>query len=284
MELCKPEELRSLLENHGFRFSKSLGQNFLIAGWVPERIAEASGADRSCGVVEIGPGVGCLTKELAERAGKVVSIELDKRLLPVLEETVVPMGNVEIVPGDVMKTDLEALVREKLAGLRPVVCANLPYNITSPVLTKLLESGMFETVTVMIQREVTKRICAEPGTADYGAFTVFCRYHAETELLFDVPPSCFMPQPKVTSAVVRLTRRERPPVETDEALFFRVVRGAFLQRRKTLVNALQSSFGELDRETLCAILQRAGLDEKVRGETLDMEAFARVANAIGGLK
>ena len=177
MNLCDYNDIRELLGRHGFHFSKSMGQNFLIDPQVPYDIAAASRADGSCGVLEIGPGIGPLTAELAQRAGKVVSVELDKSLLPVLAETMAPYPNVEIVPGDVMKLDLDALVREKFAGLRPIVCANLPYNITTPVLTKLIETPCFETVTVLIQREVARRLCAPQGSSDGGSFSLFLQYH-----------------------------------------------------------------------------------------------------------
>ena len=216
MNLTDYSEIRALLARHGFRFSKSLGQNFLTAAWVPERIAEAAGLDEQTGVLEVGPGVGCLTEQLSLRAGKVLAVELDKALKPVLAETLAGRDNVEILFGDVLKQDLPALVREKLPGLRPVICANLPYNVTTPLLTAFLEAGCFEIVTVMIQREVARRICAGPGTADYGAFGLFVQWHCETELLFDVPPSCFVPQPKVTSSVIRLTKRAEKPFFAED--------------------------------------------------------------------
>lgn len=273
-------EIRALLQRHGFRFSKSLGQNFLIADWVPERIAESAGLDRETGVLEIGPGVGCLTAELAERAGRVLSVELDKALMPVLAETLRGRENVEVFFGDILKQDIPALVAESLPGLRPVVCANLPYNVTTPVLTALLRPGCFETVTVMIQREVTKRICAGAGTPDYGAFGLFVQWHTEPELLFEVPSGCFVPQPKVTSAVIRLTRRDTPPVPVlDEALLFKVIRAAFNQRRKTLTNALMSGLA-LSREQAESALKNAGFDTKIRGEVLDIGGFAKISDEL----
>lgn len=280
MNLTDYNEIRALLSRHGFRFSKSLGQNFLTAAWVPERIAEEAGLDEQTGVLEIGPGVGCLTVELAKRAGKVVSVELDKALMPVLAETLTGCENVEVVFGDATRMDLKALVGECFPGLRPVVCANLPYNVTSPLLTALIETGCFETITVMIQREVARRLCAAPGSADYGAFGLFVQWHCETELLFDVPPSCFVPQPKVTSSVIRLTRRETPPVPVrDEGLLFRIIRAAFNQRRKTLVNALASGLG-LGKEKLETVLTNAGFDTRIRGEALDIGGFAKIADEI----
>jgi len=223
MNLTNINDIKALLGRHGFHFSKSMGQNFLIESWVPHDIAEAAGLDDNCGVMEIGPGIGPLTQQLAMRAKKVASIELDRDLLPILGETMAPYSNVEIVPGDAMKLDFNALVSEKFAGLNVKACANLPYNITTPIITKMLESKCFSTITVMIQREVAKRICAKPGDPDCGAFSLFCQYHAECELLFEVPPECFIPAPKVTSAVIRLTPRTVPPVDIDEKAFFSVI-------------------------------------------------------------
>ena len=281
MNLTDYKEIRALLEKHGFRFSKSLGQNFLTAAWVPEDIAGAAGLDEQTGVLEIGPGVGCLTRELSKRAGKVVSVELDRSLRPVLAETLAGCENVEVVFGDILKQDIPALLDETMPGLRHVVCANLPYNVTTPVLTALLESGRFETVTVMIQREVARRICALPNTPDYGAFGVFVQWHAGTELLFDVPPSCFVPQPKVTSSVIRLTRRAAPPFPVrDEELLFRIVRAAFNQRRKTLVNALASQIPGVTKEDVEKTLAALGYDTRIRGEVLDLGGFAKISDKI----
>ena len=280
MNLTDYNEIRALLTRHGFRFSKSLGQNFLTAAWVPERIAEEAGLDEQTGVVEVGPGIGCLTAELAKRAGKVAAIELDRALLPVLKETLRDFDNVTVIPGDATKLDLRALAEEKLPGLRPVVCANLPYNVTTPVLTALIRPGCFETITVMIQREVARRICAPAGSPEYGAFGIFVQWHMETELLFEVPPSCFVPQPKVTSAVIRLKKREKPPVETrSEKLLFAVVRAAFNQRRKTLTNGLCSGLN-LSREQAENAIRNAGFDTKIRGETLDVGGFAKITDEL----
>ncbi|OUQ23371.1 16S rRNA (adenine(1518)-N(6)/adenine(1519)-N(6))-dimethyltransferase [Flavonifractor sp. An135] len=283
MDLCNERDIRALLARHGFRFSKSMGQNFLIESWVPRDIAAASGAGPGVGVVEVGPGIGPLTVELAQRAEKVAAVELDRALYPILEETLAPYPNVEVVPGDVMKLDLAALCREKLPGLTPMVCANLPYNITTPVITSFLEAGCFSAITVMIQREVAQRICAQPGGKDYGAFSVFCQYYAETEFLFEVPAQCFLPAPKVTSAVVRLTPRSAPPQTlVDDKTFFRTVRGAFAQRRKTLLNSL-GTLG-IPKDTIRAALLSCGLQENVRGEQLDIPTFAALAAALAAVK
>lgn len=282
MNLCDELTIRMLLERHGFHFSKSMGQNFLIDPQIPADIAAASQADETCGVLEIGPGIGPLTSELAQRAGKVVSIELDRALLPILAETMAPYSNAEIVPGDVTRLDLKALIGEKFAGLRPIVCANLPYNITTPVLTALLESQQFSAITVMIQREVAKRICAQPGTSDYGAFSLYCQYHAQCELLFEVPPDCFIPAPKVTSAVIQLTPTPQPPVAvSDEGFLFRVVRAAFSMRRKTLANGLANGFsGQLTKGEITELIQSCGFAPTVRGEQLGLAEFAQLADAI----
>ena len=283
MDLCNERDIRALLARHGFRFSKSMGQNFLIESWVPRDIADASGAGPGVGVVEVGPGIGPLTVELAQRAERVAAVELDRALYPILEETLAPYPNVEVVPGDVMKLDLADLCREKLPGLTPMVCANLPYNITTPVITSFLEAGCFSAITVMIQREVAQRICAAPGGKDYGAFSVFCQYYAETELLFEVLPECFLPAPKVTSAVVRLVPRSAPPQTlVDDKTFFWVVRGAFAQRRKTLLNSL-GTLG-LSKDAVRAVLLSCGLQENVRGEQLDIPTFAALAAALAAVK
>ena len=281
MERNDKAAIEALLKRHGFHFSKSMGQNFLIDPDIPYNIAEASGADAHCGVLEIGPGIGPLTQQLAQRAGRVVAIELDTALLPILQETMAEYDNVTIRHGDILKQNLPELVAEVFDGLTPMVCANLPYNITTPVLTALLESQQFSAITVMIQREVAKRICAQPGTSDYGAFSLYCQYHAQCELLFEVPPDCFIPAPKVTSAVITLrTRQKRPWDIADEAVFFRAVRASFAMRRKKLSNGLSSGFPELGKAGAEAVIAAAGFDANVRGETLGIPEFARIANEI----
>ena len=207
-------------------------------------------------------------------------MELDRALLPILKETLADCPNAEIVPGDILKTDIPALVGEKFAGLTAVACANLPYNITTPAITALIEAGCFASITVMIQREVARRICARPGTGDYGAFSVFCQYHTAPELLFDVPPECFIPAPKVTS-VLRMVPRPAPEEVDDPEHFFRVVRAAFAQRRKTLVNGLHAAFGDkLTKEQLANILVDCGLPADVRGERLGIAEFAGISRKI----
>lgn len=284
MELTNIDQIKELLGRHGFRFSKSLGQNFLTAAWVPEDIAESAQLDENTGVLEVGPGVGCLTRELSRRAGKVVSVELDKALKPVLQETLAGCENVEILYGDVLKQDIAALAEEKFPGMKKAICANLPYNVTSPLLTAFIEAGCFETITVMIQREVARRICAAPGTGDYGAFGIFVQWHMEAELLFDVPPSCFIPQPKVTSSVIRLKRRPAHPAKVcDEQLMFRIIRAAFNQRRKTLVNAVSSQLGSITKEQAAQAIANCGFDTRIRGEVLDIGGFAKISDEIGNI-
>lgn len=285
MNLCDINQIKPLLARHGFHFSKSMGQNFLIDHRVPESIAEESGAKKDCVALEIGPGIGPLTVQLAQRAGKVVSVELDKALFPVLEETLADCDNVTIVPGDIMKINLNELAKEHFEGFTPIACANLPYNITTPVITKLLESGLFRSVTVMIQKEVAQRICAAPGSKDYGAFSILCQYYADCELLFAVPPHCFLPAPKVTSAVVRMTLRNEPPAGiTDRELFFKTVRASFLQRRKKLLNGLAASFQKMSKEQLRQAILNSGFDENVRGEQLGLEEFSRLSREIARLQ
>ena len=284
MELTDYNEIRALLTRHGFRFSKSMGQNFLTAAWVPERIAESARLDADTAVLEIGPGVGCLTEQLAERAGRVLCVELDRSLKGVLDETLAGRGNVEIVFGDILKQDIPALVREHFGDMRAVVCANLPYNVTSPLLTALIKAGCFESITVMIQREVARRICAGAGTPDYGAFGVFVQWNCTAEPLFDVPPGCFMPRPKVTSSVIRLVRRtEKPCAVSDEELLFKIIRAAFNQRRKTLANALSSGL-EIERAELERAIEKCGFDARIRGETLTIADFARLTDEIASFQ
>ena len=281
INVCDIQVMKPLLAEHGFHFSKAKGQNFLIARWVPENIAVESGVDSSAGVLEIGPGIGPLTQQLALRAGKVCAVELDKRLAPILKQTVGEFSNLEIIWDDVLNLDIAALVAEKFPGLRPMACANLPYYITSPILTALLEAECFEAVTVMVQKEVAQRIAAKPGSADYSAFTVFCQYYAEPEILFDVPAHCFLPQPKVTSAVITLrTRKDIPWDIADKEIFFRTVRASFAMRRKKLTNGLAAGFSELGKSGAAEVIRRCGLDENVRGETLSIPQFAALSNEI----
>ena len=282
MNLCDIDQIKALLARHGVRFSKSMGQNFLIQDWVPRDIAAASGAAPGVGVLEVGPGIGPLTRELAGLADRVVSVELDRALLPILAETLGDCPNAEVVSGDILKTDISALVGEKFQCVRAVACANLPYNITTPAITALIEAGCFDSITVMIQREVAKRVCAAPGTADYGAFSVFCQYHTAPEYLFEVPPDCFLPAPKVTSAVVRMVPRPAPAEADDPDHFFRVVKASFALRRKTLANSLAAGLG-MPREEIAQAIQRCSLPAGIRGERLSIPQFAQLSRALRGL-
>ena len=281
INVCDIQVMKPLLAEHGFHFSKAKGQNFLTQRWVPEQIAEQAGVDETAGVLEIGPGIGPLTQQLCLRAKKVCAVELDKRLAPILKQTVGEFNNLEIIWDDVLNQDIAALVAEKFPGLRPMACANLPYYITSPILTALLEAECFSSVTVMVQKEVAQRIAAQAGSEDYSAFTVFCQYYAEPAILFDVPAHCFLPQPKVTSAVITLrTREEKPWAIEDEKIFFRTVRASFAMRRKKLANGLAAGFSELGKEGAAAVIAAAGLPENVRGETLTIAQFAALSNEI----
>ena len=267
--------IRSVLEKHGFNFSKALGQNFLINPSVCPRMAEYSLADENTGVIEIGAGIGVLTAELAKIAKKVVCVELDTRLLPILDETLADFDNIEIVNADVMKTDLKALIEEKFQGMDVVVCANLPYYITSPVITMLLESRLpIKAVTVMIQKEAADRLCTPVGSRDSGAITVCTNYYAQVKQLFNVSRGSFMPAPNVDSTVIRLDIREYPAVEvSDEKKFFKMVKAAFAQRRKTALNSISSGMG-LSKTQVADALRASGLEENVRAEKLTMDELA----------
>jgi len=285
MNLCNIIEVKALLSRHGFYFSKSLGQNFLIDPSIPERIAELSELNKNCGVLEIGPGIGSLTVELARRAKKVVALELDKKLLPLLSETLHDCPNVEVLNIDALAVDFSELIKDKFEGLKPVVCANIPYNITSPLISKLIECGCFENITIMIQREVAKRLCAKPSTADYGSFTIYVNYYTEPTILFDVSPDSFIPQPKVWSSVLLLKKRVLPPAEIEnESLFFKLVKASFEQRRKTLVNGIFAAFGHrFTKPEIENLLSNCGLSPNIRGEAIDIVGFARIANLMNEL-
>lgn len=273
--------IREILTRHGFHFSKSMGQNFLINPSVCPRMAESCGADASCGVLEIGPGVGVLTVELAKRAKKVAAIELDRRLLPVLAETLADYPHVKVIEGDVMEVDLLRLFREEFPGMRVHVCANLPYYITSPVLMRLLEQRLpIESITVMVQKEAADRICAVPGTRASGAVSAAVRYYAEPELLFRVSRGSFLPAPKVDSAVIRLRVRKQPCVQVEnEPLFFSLVRASFGQRRKTLCNAAAAGLG-IPKELLAKWMAQCGLPPQIRAESMTLQQFAALSNRI----
>ena len=284
MDLCSKTDLSDLLSRHGFTFSKALGQNFLISRPVIRKIISSSGIGPGDGVLEIGPGAGCLTAELADSASAVVAVELDERLLPVLDETLHGRNNVTVLREDAMKLDINKTVGTFFEGLRPVVCANLPYSITTPLIIRLLESECFDSLTLMVQKEVEQRLTAIPGDPECGAITVFTQFYTQAEMLFTVPASCFWPAPKVDSAIIHLkTRSERVVSKESEPVFFRTVRAAFSQRRKTLLNSLSSGFGSLGKEQIADVISQLGYDPRVRGEKLGTEDFARLSQALGEL-
>lgn len=271
--------IKDILSRHGFTFSKSLGQNFLINPSVCPRMAEFSGAGKGVGVIEIGPGIGVLTNELCKLADKVVAIELDKRLLPVLEETLGEYDNLKVVNADVLETDLHKLIEGEFSGMKVVVCANLPYYITSPVIMKLLEDKLpISAITVMVQKEAAQRICAEVGSRQSGAVTVSVNYYAKPEMLFSVSAGSFMPAPKVDSAVIRLNILDEPPVKVnDEKKFFSVVKASFSQRRKVISNSLSSGLS-LDKSKTAEVLEKSGVPLNARAEKLSLQNFADIAN------
>lgn len=281
LELTDIGVIRGLMKKYGFAFSKGLGQNFLTDPSVCPRIAEYGFAQEGYGILEIGAGFGVLTAELARSAEKVVSLELDKRLMPVLNETLGDFDNVRVINEDVMKADLEKLVETEFKGLKFSVCANLPYYITSPVIMRLLESGIpFGAITVMVQKEAAERLCAEVGTRQAGAVTAAVRYYGSAETLFDVPKESFMPSPKVDSAVIRIIPdRHYSEMVRDKEMFFKVVRGAFAQRRKTLVNSLSSSLG-IAKDTLYGCMDELGIAENIRAEQLSMEELTELSHKL----
>jgi len=282
MDLYDYNTIKRILTRHGFTFSKALGQNFLIDPSVCPRMAAALEADDRTGVLEIGPGIGVLTKELSAVCGRVAAVELDRRLPDVLAETLANCPNVQVVSGDVLQMDLQALFADQFDGCdRLQVCANLPYYITTPVLMRLLESELpIERLVVMVQLEAAKRLCAPLGTRDCGAVSAAVEYYTQAEILFEVGRESFFPSPNVDSAVIALTRRQQPLVQvTDEGYFFRVVKGAFLQRRKTLANSLNAALG-VPKAELTALFQSLGLSATVRAEQLTMSQMAALANAL----
>lgn len=282
MNLCSYNEISSLLKMHGFTFSKALGQNFIINERICPAMAQSLNANENTGVLEIGPGIGVLTKELCSVAGKVVSVELDNRLFPILSETLSDCGNIEIVEGDALKMDLNALIDEKFTGMSDIkVCANLPYYITSPIIMKLIESKLpVSEIVVMVQKEAADRLAAQIGSRESGALTVAAQYYAEIEKLFDVSRGSFMPQPKVDSAVIKLFVRKEPPVRAEnEKRFFEIVRAAFAQRRKTALNSLSSSLN-IPKDKVRAALEKIGRNENDRAERFSMDEFAALSALI----
>ncbi len=286
MSLTDIGYVKRLMSSHGITFQKKFGQNFLINPTVPMRIAEECGARPEDAILEIGPGIGTMTQYLCEMYEKVVAVEIDRALIPVLGETLADYDNVTVIEGDIMKTDLKALFAEQFAGKNVTVCANLPYYITTPILMRLLESGIpLDNITVMIQKEVADRLAAAPGTADYGAVTASVQYYAEVEKLFQVSAGNFLPAPKVDSAVVRLRLYKDKPVKVQsEDMLFRVIKAAFGQRRKTLINALSAGMGDFTKEALSRAIAEAGFAESIRGERLSTADFGRLADVLYQMK
>ncbi len=279
--LANPAVIKEILNKNSFNFSKSLGQNFLIDEGVLEAIVDQSEIENS-NVLEIGPGFGTLTQRLCERAKKVVCVEIDSAAIPILTDNLKECGNLKIIHADIMKTDIKALIKEEFGDEKVKVCANLPYYITSPVILNLLNPELpIESITVMIQKEVAERINASPGTKDYGVLTLTAGYYADSEIVAKAPPSSFMPPPKVSSAVIKLTMRDKPAVNVDDTqMYFKVIKAAFALRRKTLLNALSSGLGK-PKEEIITLLEKADIDPKRRGETLSASEFALITNAIG---
>ncbi len=283
MKLSNPSELKSVIEKHGFSFSKSLGQNFLIDQNVLDKIVSGSGIDESWGVLEIGPGAGTLTRELATRAKRVVAVEIDKSLIPLLEDTLSDFDNASVINEDVMKVDLKQLIIENFDGMPVAVVANLPYYITTPIIMSFLENEIpVKSLTVMVQKEVADRMAASPGGKDYGALSLAVQFYTDPKIICTAMPHCFMPQPKVESQVVKLSVLDKPRVEAKNRKFmFDVIKSAFSQRRKTLLNALSKSpYINVEKQIVANAMEIAGLDPNIRGERLTLEQFAQLSDNI----
>ena len=279
--LGNPKNTIEIIQKYEFMFQKKFGQNFLIDTHVLEKIISAAGITKNDCVLEIGPGIGTMTQYLAENAGHVVAVEIDRNLIPILKETLADYDNVTVINEDILRVDIKALAEEYNGGKPIKVVANLPYYITTPIIMGLFEKNVpVDSITVMVQKEVAQRICAEPGTAAYSAFSIYVQYHAKAEILFDVPADCFVPKPKVDSAVLKLVPLDKPAVETkDEKLFFALVRAAFNMRRKTLVNALGPVLASaMSKEEIVALVEAAGLDARIRGERLSLADYAKLAD------
>ena len=286
MDLCNISVIKSVMADAGITFHKEFGQNFLTNRIIPEDIADNCADTSERMVLEIGPGIGCLTQELAMRFKKVVAVEIDRGLIPVLNKTLAEYDNITIINEDVMKVDLASLVAEHSEGMPVSVCANLPYYITTPILMYLLESGVkFSTITVMVQNEVAARLAAKPGSSDYGAITAVLGYYGTVRKLFKVSAGCFIPAPKVDSAVVRIDLFDKCPYTIkDEKLFWNCIRAAFEMRRKTLENALVAKLGGFTKEQVAEAISACGFDAKIRGERLSTEEFVNLSNALYDLK
>jgi len=278
--ISSPKKTKEIVQKHGFKFSKSLGQNFLIDQNILDHIVDGAGISQDDYVIEVGPGIGSLTQNIAERANSVVAIEIDKTLIPILEETLAGYSNVAVINADVLKLDLHKLISERFEGKNVKVIANLPYYVTTPIIMKFLEERVpVQSLTIMIQKEVADRMQAKPGTKDYGALSIAVQYYCNPKILLKVPPSVFIPQPKVESTVIRLDILEEPKVYVErEDLFFGLVKDAFGKRRKTLLNALSSGNLNLDKDLLKEVLPLSNIEENRRGETLTIEEYALLAN------
>jgi 16S rRNA (adenine1518-N6/adenine1519-N6)-dimethyltransferase len=284
-DIATPGRTREILEKYGFSFKKSLGQNFLIDTNILRKIVDFAELSDETGAIEIGPGIGALTEQLARRAKKVVAFEIDQRLLPILEDTLSPYGNVRIIHQDVLKADIHRVISEEFTGMTDImVVANLPYYVTTPIIMKLLTDRLpIRGMVVMLQKEVADRLAAKPGTKDYGSLSIAIQYYTEAETVMTVPRTVFIPQPNVDSAVIRLIKRKQPPVKVeDEAFFFQVVRASFAQRRKTILNNLVNNLpnGKAMKEQIERVLTETDIDPRRRGETLAMEEFAALSNAL----
>lgn len=281
MDLWNIKTIKYLFDKYNCNFKKSLGQNFLVSQWVCPKMVEMAGINEKIGVLEIGPGVGVLTVELAKKANKVVAIEVDKKLIPLLGETLSEYKNVEIINGDVLKTDLHKIIEEKLSNQDVIVCANLPYYITSPIIMYLLESKLpIKSITVMVQKEVARRIVAKERTRDISVLSLAIQYYSEPTILFDVASGNFNPQPDVDSSVINLKLRSQPAVKVkSEKLFFKVISSAFAQRRKTAVNSIANSLG-LKKDFVIDLFENVGIDLNKRSENLSMEEFGRISDLL----
>ena len=281
-ELYMPSKTNEILKKYKFRTNKNLGQNFLIDGNIIDNICEGAEIGKNDGVIEIGPGIGTLTQQLSKHAKKVVAVELDKKLLPILEETLDGLENVKVINNDILQVDIEKLIEEEFEGLDVKVVANLPYYITTPIIMKLLEGKYnIKSISVMIQKEVAQRMVSDPGNKIYGALSVAVQYYSKPEIITEVPSSVFIPKPNVDSAVIKLDLYKNPPVEViDEKLMFAVVKSAFGQRRKTILNALSGGYLELEKDDIREVLDLAGIDNKKRGEVLSLEDFALLSDII----
>lgn len=284
MDLWDINNIKYLFSKYNCKLAKSLGQNFLVDPYICPKMVEMCGVNNNVGVIEIGPGIGVLTVEIAKRAKKCVAIEVDKKLLPILEETLSEYGNIKIINGDILKIDLHKLIKKEFENIDVLVCANLPYYITSPIIMHLIGSKLpIKSITVMVQKEAAERMIALPGTREVGAISIAIRYYCEPLILFDVLRESFVPSPKVDSAVIKLNIRKKPAIEvTSEGVFFKVVKAVFSQRRKTIVNSLSSNFN-FDKSEIKSLLSKLGVDEKSRAENLSIENFRDISNEICNL-